>query len=98
MKLRYPWLHHHRITVSSPKHGGFYEIRHRDCKAVITKELVSRPYADWVELAALAEFKVNSNRDEAGYPSPFALIFGFEPPARIEKIRDILLFDEQQQV
>ena len=96
LRQRYPGLRHHRIPVASPKHGGFYEIRHRDCKAVIAKELVARPFADWIELAAMAEFKVNSNRDEAGYPSPFALIFGFEPPARIDKLRDILLFNEQK--
>jgi hypothetical protein len=92
----YPHVRHHRIPVGSPKHGGFYEIRHRDAKAVISKELISRPLTDWVELAALAERKVNSNRDESGYPSPFAMMRGFEPPSKIDRVQD-LLFDRADQ-
>jgi len=86
----YDGLKHHRIPVGSPKHGGFYEIRHRDAKRVISKELISRPHADWAELAVLAEFKVNSNR-HGSYPSPFALMHRREPSSFSSRVYETVV-------
>jgi hypothetical protein len=90
IKHHYPGIRHHLIPVGSPSHGGFYEIRHRDVKRVITTALVERPLSHWVELAALAEFKVNSNRD-GSYPSAFALIHGREPESRVDRIHRLIV-------
>ena len=43
-----------------------------------------RPTTHWRDLVQIAEFKLNSNR-HGSYPSPFALVFGFEPTTRYER-------------
>ena len=48
--------------------------------------MTQRPDADWVELAQIAEFKVNSHHCEWDLQLPFALVFGREPSTIFERL------------
>ena len=93
----YPDMRHHMIPVASPEHGGFYEVRHRDLKKHIISALVEKPEENWRILAAVAEFKVNSNRFEC-YPSPFSLVYGREPGTRAERVYEQIITGNRPEV
>lgn len=79
-------VEHRLIPVGSPSHGGFYEVHHREIARAFRSILAEDPTVDWVELASIAECKVNSHRADGNTPSPFAQIHGWEPQSAVERL------------